>query len=145
VVDIGGGPVSMLLKCVNRGPECWVVDPCQYPDWVRTRYVDAGIAYAQMKGEDFISFGNNHARFNEVWIYNVLQHTDDPEKIIANAKMVAPVLRIFEWINFPAHEGHPHELKKNLLDEWIGQEGSVETMTGQNGCVGDCYYGVFEF
>lgn len=142
VLDIGGGPVSMLLKCVNRGHYCTVVDPCEYPDWVRIRYVDADIDYKQKKGED-LGMTKEGTPFAEVWIYNVLQHTDDPEKIIAYAKRAAPVLRIFEWINFPPHEGHPHELKEELLDEWIGQKGTVETMTGQNGCVGDCYYGVF--
>lgn len=33
------------------------------------------------------------------------------------------MLRIFEWLDIPAHDGHPQELKKDLLDKWIGQPG----------------------
>src|ERR1051325_7508235 len=51
ILDIGGGPVSMLLKCENRG-RTMVVDPCHYPSWVYNRYTTCGIEYAQIRGED---------------------------------------------------------------------------------------------
>lgn len=137
VLDIGGGPVSMLLKCVNGGRRM-VVDPCEYPGWVQVRYLSAGIEYVKGEGERPWS---QDAAFDEVWIYNVLQHTRDPELILKNALAAAPVLRIFEWIDMPAHEGHPHELKADVLDGWLGFRGTVERMH-ENGCVGTAYYGV---
>ena len=139
VLDIGGGPVSMLLKCINRS-ESAVADPCPYPEWVVKRYTDNGIYYLRVKGEDVIDYGSG---FDEVWIYNCLQHTENPEKIVRDARKIAPVLRIFEWIDIPPHEGHPNELKEADLNEWIGGTGTVEVMTGQNGCVGRAYFGVF--
>lgn len=33
VIDIGGGPVSLLLKCGNRG-RAVVADPAEWPVWV---------------------------------------------------------------------------------------------------------------
>ena len=49
VVDIGGGPVSILLKCVNRGVS-YVVDPCDYPEWVQARYDCAGVELRRERG-----------------------------------------------------------------------------------------------
>lgn len=138
VLDIGGGPVSLLLKCENRPLNCRVVDPCRYPYWVEARYTTARIEYSQLRGEDLLST----PLYDEVWIYNVLQHTQDPELIIQNAKNLAPVLRIFEWIDIPAHEGHPQELKESDLNKWLGGEGNIEWLN-ENGCYGQAYYGVF--
>lgn len=136
VLDIGGGPASILLKTIN-GKDLVMVDPCPYPQWVRSRYAAKKILWSRVKGEDI---GSTSGRYDEVWIYNCLQHVDNPQAIIENARAVAPVLRIFEWIDIPAHEGHPHELKEDLLNEWIGAEGTVEYMTGENGCYGRAYY-----
>lgn len=139
VIDIGGGPTSILLKAVNvTNPT--VVDPCPYPAWIATRYKVAGIKYLLKTGEDF----QPRAKYDECWIYNVLQHVQDPELIINNAKKYAKTLRIFEWIDLPAHPGHPHELKAKYLDKWLGGKGQVEDMN-ENGCTGRAYYGVFEF
>lgn len=146
ILDMGGGPVSMLLKCENlsRG---LVIDPLihRFPAWVRERYSSRGIDYESMRGEDFVYEGEwgltTPARFDEAWIYNCLQHTDDPEKIIRNAMDWAPVLRIFEWINIPPHEGHPVELTQAKLDEWTNSRGRITQLGGQ-GCYGTAYYNV---
>lgn len=141
VLDIGGGPTSLLLKCENRHNwSCRIVDPCNYPSWVQSRYDTAKIRYSQLRGEDLETL----PIYDEVWVYNVLQHTQDPELIIKNAKQIAPVLRIFEWIDLPAHEGHPQELKEHDLNNWIDGEGTTEELN-ENGCHGRAYYGVFKF
>ncbi len=82
--------------------------------------------------------------FEEVWIYNVLQHVIDPIKVIENAKRLAPVLRIFEWIDLPAYEGHPHALTKEGLESWIGQPGATVNLNTR-GCGGRAFHGVFNF
>lgn len=136
ILDIGGGPVSMLLKTVNLS-KGKVIDPIQYPDWTVQRYKSNNIDVEVGRGEDI-----NEQDWDEVWIYNCLQHADDPQKIIENAKKAAPVLRFFEWIDIPAHEGHPHELTENTLIQWIGQKGNTIHLA-QSGCYGRAYYGVF--
>lgn len=138
ILDIGGGPVSMLLKCENRGDHCTVSDPCKYPAWVSARYFLANISLLTIKGEDF-----DKGQWDEVWIYNVLQHTENPEKIIQNARNISPLIRIFEWIDIPAHEGHPQELKEEDLNKWLGGTGTTEWLN-ENGCHGRSYYGVFQ-
>jgi 2-polyprenyl-3-methyl-5-hydroxy-6-metoxy-1,4-benzoquinol methylase len=136
VLDIGGGPVSILLKCINLGI-CEVADPCEYPSWVRNRYERAGIIYNLFKGEDLPLF-----EYDEVWIYNVLQHVEDPELIIHNAKRIASTIRIFEWIDMAPSEGHPQELKEEELNKWLGGQGTTEWLD-ENGCNGRSFYGVF--
>lgn len=138
VLDIGGGPVSLLLKCINRGV-CCVVDPCNYPKWVYDRYTQNKIYFMQIKGED-IKEGDI---FDEVWIYNVLQHVDDPELIIKNAISSSKVIRIFEWVEIPEDDGHIHVLTKEKLDQWLGGEGKIEYIN-DFGAHGKCYYGVFK-
>lgn len=148
VLDIGGGPSSLLLKCEDvKG---WVVDPCDYPKWVGERYKECGLEYIQMKGEDvdrLISDGENPNDFgvgiwDEVWIYNCLQHTDNPKKIIKNAQKVGKIIRIFEWINTGTNEGHLHSFNKEFFNKHLKGEGKT-TKLSSNGLFGEAFYGVF--
>jgi hypothetical protein len=164
VLDIGGGAYSLLLKCVNFKTEnegglpmgTSVIDPIDHPEWVKMRYESAGIFFKRMAGEDLrattskidgdglkenIPFDEDD-KFDEIWIYNVLQHTKDPEKIIANARKIGKLIRIFEWVETPVNVGHLHTLKEDKLNEWLGGEGKVEYID-KSGCKGLCYYGIF--
>ena len=98
------------------------------------RYDKKNIEYWKIKGEDL-----NEENWDEVWIYNCLQHVDDPEKIIKNALKAGKVLRLFEWINIPPHPGHPHELTEEKLNEWIGAKGNTIQLA-ESGCYGTGYY-----
>ncbi len=136
VLDLGGGPASMLLKTING----WgiVVDPCPYPQWVYDRYEAAGIQTRKQTAETFA----HDAKLTECWIYNVLQHVEDPEQVITVAKANTHILRIFEWVETETNVGHPHTLHADDLNRWIGGTGTVENIN-ENGAVGLCYYGVF--
>lgn len=138
IIDIGGGPVSALLK--TRGlVEGKVYDPSTYPDWTVQRYKDHKIEYIKIPGEDLNQIG-----WDEVWIYNCLQHVQDPEKIIQNAKRAAKKLRIFEWIELPVMVGHPQALNREDLERWIGQKGEVKDIA-EGGATGRAFYGEFNF
>ena len=137
VIDIGGGPCSLLLKCYNT-ETLMVVDPLIYPTWVRDRYMQCGILYCQNKGEEFRAEG-----YDEVWIYNCLQHTDDPERIIKNAQQASDIIRIFEWIDTSISDGHLHTLTEDKLNKWLDGNGKVGVLNGENGCRGKYYTGVF--
>lgn len=145
IIDIGGGPVSMLLKCHDLGPAC-VVDPLlgyghspHYPTWIMDRYNEKGISVDCRRGEDLTY---PHV-FDEAWIYNVLQHTDDPALVVKNALAVCRRLRIFEWVNVPPCEGHPHMLTEFGLNDWLGTSGNVVPLSYE-GCFGDAYINVVE-
>ena len=136
VLDIGGGPISMLLKCKNV--QGTVIDPLEFPAWVKARYDEAGIEYRQGKGEDIDVTG-----FDEVWIYNVLQHADNPERIVKNARNAGKLVRIFEWVDTPPNTMHPNKLDADQLNTWLGGTGKVETTEGGR-FPAKMYYGVSE-
>ena len=142
VLDIGGGPVSMLLKCVNF-EKAVVIDPCDYPEWVKNRYDELNIEYFKLEGEELTDKSWENA-FDEVWIYNVLQHTHNPELIIKNARNAGKIIRIFEWIDLPPCVGHPQMLKEKIMNEWLDGKGTTEFLDGVNYCDDRAYYGVFE-
>ena len=137
ILDIGGGPSSMLLKCKNLS-EGKVCDPIDYPEWTKMRYAGHNISVNVQPGEEVDEEG-----WDEVWIYNCLQHVESVERIINNAKRAAPVLRLFEWIDIPPHDGHPFELSKEMLDGIIALPGSGTATLRESGCYGKAYYGVF--
>ena len=123
VIDIGGGVVSILLKCKNKGEGCMVVDPILSgaPDWIKQRYLAAGIQVNDMMGEHFKFVTGFKHDYDEVWMYNCLQHVADPIEILKNIKALAPItLRIHEWLETPAQVGHPHTITKAMIDEHLG-------------------------
>jgi hypothetical protein len=139
VVDIGGGPVSLLLKCVNLG-RCDVLDPGGFPAWVSDRYSAHQVTLISVPGETDVAALDGS--YDEAWVYNVLQHVDDPAKVIENARRWASTIRIFEWIDVPPYPGHPHMLTRELLDEWLDGHGYVAQLD-ERGCVGTAYSGIF--
>lgn len=161
VIDIGGGPCSLLLKCVNV--EGVVYDPLEVPVWILHRYMAAHISLIQCPGEALTSLLSvddlldapesdypyledvidKVGRVDEAWLYNTLQHTQDPERVVQNARRCAKLIRVFEWIGTVENIGHPHILTEELLNEWFAGEGKVETLKGENTCNGTAYYGIF--
>lgn len=138
VVDLGGGPVSLLLKTRN-GSDLAVVDPCPYPEWVTARYEHVGIRQYRENAEDWRDVFDR----DEAWCYNVLQHVVDPEAVIATAKAQAKVLRIFEWVETETNVGHPHCLHAAELDRWVGGTGQVG-FVNENGAYGLAWWGTFD-
>jgi hypothetical protein len=136
VIDIGGGPVSLLLKCTGL-VRATVVDPIEVPHWVELRYEEAGILFEQKPAEQIEAIG-----YDEAWIYNCLQHTANPKRIIGNALKAAKIVRLFEWIETHVNEGHPHSFTANQLDQWLGGEGKTEVLQYPT-LRGKCYYGIF--
>jgi hypothetical protein len=135
VVDVGGGPVSLLLKCINRGDRCAIVDPGAgyWPRWVRMRYHEAGIQIIEKRGEDL-----DRGVYDEAWCYNVLQHVDVPSVVAERMKRVSWIQRVFEWIEIPPHEGHPHKLTARELQEWFGP--GHKLYVDEGGCVGLAWF-----
>lgn len=145
VIDIGGGPVSLLLK--TTGGIRLVLDPlvATWPHWVYDRYRVAGIDVLNARGEDPLDLTQFEEEFDEAWIYNCLQHVEDPEAVIANAFQVAKVIRIHEWINTGVSDGHLHTLTVERLQEALHTNGgAIYRKTFPNGTYVDAFYGVFE-
>lgn len=140
VIDIGSGPTSMLLKAHNYNT-AYAVDPLmdKFPSWVKDRYTSVGITPITKGGEDI----DTSWQFDEALIYNCLQHTIDPELIVYKALRVAKTVRLFEWIDIPSDDLHPHILTEANLNKWFSSKGITELVNEPYMFTARCYYGVF--
>jgi len=141
VIDVGGGWDSILLKGVNL-KNALVIDPLieKAPNWIKERYKDANINYESGKAETMIA---QSPKWDMALCYNLLQHTEDPQKIVDNLKNIVNEIRVFEWINVPADDLHLHILTTEKLNEWFGVEGIVEHIDMEN-CFSECWYAVIK-
>lgn len=133
VLDVGGGPYSMLLK--SKAKLRVVLDPCEYPNWVKVRYKECGIELIQKKAEE-MEFTHG---FDIILCYNVLQHTVNPAEICSRMRAYGEVIHFFDWCEIGRGPGHPHNLKENNLNMWLGGEGKVEPAKH-----GKYYSGIFK-
>ena len=114
ILDIGGGPASFLLQCRNFR-RATVVDPLPAMDATRQRYAQDGINLVQETAESFTCL----ERYDEVWIYNVLQHVIDPQAVLKRAQACARVLRLWDWLDEPIKEGHIHVIPENIVAPFL--------------------------
>lgn len=140
VIDIGSGPTSLLLKSHNFS-RAVAADPLMdtFPSWVQDRYKCVGIEPLSVGGEDL----DTSMQFDEAIVYNVLQHTVDPELIAHKARRMAKTVRVFEWIDVPSDDLHPHILTEENLNTWLGGKGLVEAVNEPYMFTANCWYGVF--
>lgn len=113
ILDVGCGPVSMLLRARHGGAVG--VDPLLMSEETKAKYVAANVALHLCKAEDFEPGG----RFDEGWLYNCLQHVDDPNKVMAMLLRSVDSVRIFEWIDIAPYEAHPHMLTVKQFERWL--------------------------
>ena len=144
VVDIGCGPFSLLQRVVVRAG--YAVDPIDYGP-LELGYTTAGIKRICCRGEDLLA-NVPGMQFDEAWIYNCLQHVEDPTAVITQAMRCAQRVRLFEWINIPPYQGHLHMLTAAGLAQPFAQAGwhTDFSFIGQadfDGLNGSFYVGVF--
>ena len=137
VIDIGGGPYSILLKGINMVNPT-VVDPCNYPFWVKERYKSVGITFIQEKGEDYLE-----GHYNIGLLYNCLQHTENPEQIIKNIRAMCDVLYIHEWLDTPISDGHIQTIRESDMNKWLDSKGMVGYERWDEHTSTPYYYGMF--
>jgi SAM-dependent methyltransferase len=145
VLDVGCGPLSLLLRVPTRGSVA--LDPLDFGPGLEARYKAAGIERAICKGEEY-----KGTDFDEAWIYNCLQHTEDPAKVVAMAANAAKRVRVFEWINIPPYQGHLHMITITLVSAALRASGKSPIMesTGtladhsENHLVGEFYTCIYE-
>lgn len=149
VLDVGGGPVSMLLKAKRQSASLDVADPCHYPLWISRRYEASGITHIQEKGEALDQLDPDH--YGTVLMYNVLQHTEDPQKIFRNiyrALKPGGVFRFFDWIDTATNTAHPISLHFDDMANMLKKAGFdpaplSKADINENYAIGTAVFGAF--
>tara|TARA_B100001758_G_C18253644_1_gene527177 strand:- start:10 stop:942 length:933 start_codon:yes stop_codon:yes gene_type:complete len=109
ILDIGGGPHSILLDC-NDFKKGVIVDPIDYRETfegLSEVFGKCNIEFVPTEMENYKSKGET---FDEVWCYNVLPHADDEKEFfdsLLKCCKKGTIIRITEPINLLPYEGHP--------------------------------------
>lgn len=117
VLDVGCGPFSLMLR--SRLGAGTGVDPIDYGPDLEQAYQTRGLQRIIGPAEKLAYDG---PPFDEGWCYNCLQHVIDPAVILGHLAKHCRRVRLFEWLNIPAHEGHPHELRTDLFERAFPRE-----------------------
>ena len=124
ILDVGCGPVSLLQR-TKHGPSRGV-DPLPMNDTTKTRYREAHVELLNVPAEEMPL----DRTFDEVWMYNCLQHTRDPNAILRRIAAVTKPgtsVRIFEWLDMGVVPGHPQNLNELLFaNHFIGKAWSCQ-------------------
>ena len=120
----------------------------KYPEWVIKRYHTLDILPLDIKGEEIatgMTIVDKDLAFDEVWIYNVLEHCEDPKKVIDNAKKIGKIIRLFEWVDtgVGVNSGHIHSFTEQQLNEWLGGQGKTDLIK-RGGATGHAYFGIWK-
>lgn len=139
VLDFGCGPFSLLQRFPAK--RAVAVDPLDFGEFEKL-YSDANIERVIACAEDY-----DAGEFDEVWIYNCLQHVKDPMRILQNASRIGKRVRIFEWTFIPPYQGHLHMLTPSMLKMPFANWTVVHEANGflnHDGLNGNYFVGVFE-
>jgi hypothetical protein len=110
-------PSDILQSLVKDMPVTLIKDPAEYVD---------------LSGYD------------EVWLFNVLQHVIDPKLLVENMKKIAKCIRYFEPVNMGTCVHHPHGF---TMDDFIELFGEANHYPDNPSAVSfhshECAYGVW--
>lgn len=118
VLDLGCGPQGLVTWPTLELGRTVALDPLRYRASDEAAYEAAGVERVVLPAEAFADDDG----FDEVWIYNVLQHVRDPAQVLAVAQAVARQrVRLFEWVNVPPSVVHPHVTTiAGLVEAFVG-------------------------
>lgn len=100
ILEIGSSDFPVLNFCYNY-ENSFVLEPI-LTDTLEALSKEAGFGIINKPAEEA-----DFPKVDEVWIFNLLQHVQDPDIIIKKAKECSNVIRFFEPINTYRDLGHP--------------------------------------
>jgi len=117
ILDIGGGYTSMLTAFFPAYEDGVVVDPAEKKKEIVEYYSKFRVIYIPVPAEEYLT--GIHWMYDEIWMYNCLKHTIDPELILRSLPNAGKVLRIAELTDTIQDDSHPHILTKEWLTEML--------------------------
>ena len=154
VIEIGAGPWGLTLR-VKGASLLYAVEPAKFPANILGRYESRGVKFINEPAElvTLKSLGLTE-KFDEVWLSNCLQHTQSPQHILQNMLDLGKTIRVFEWVDYPPHEGHPWLITKNLIESellsgadcevGIQRKLNIRCNPGPKTFIGNAYWGIFK-
>lgn len=145
VVEVG--PAFHPALCYNEVKNKIVVEPMfdSFPDTVKNYYYQNRIAvirkqFEEIEEKDIEMLASNS---REVWLFNVLQHVQDPDLIVNKCKEYFTVIKFFEPINTPIDTCHPHTFDLEWFKQHFGDCTNLYTGTNKEFHKAHCAYGKY--
>jgi 2-polyprenyl-3-methyl-5-hydroxy-6-metoxy-1,4-benzoquinol methylase len=86
IIEIGPGRIAGLLFCDNY-QKSYIIEPTEYDD-INHLYEDKNLEIIKKTVEDI-----DLPQADEVWIFNLMQHVQDPDLLIEKCKKAANIIR----------------------------------------------------
>lgn len=134
IAEIGCGPFPAVMFC-QVGTAITFEPLFPFPE-----HCPINIYWNQEAFEDF----KPQFFADEVWLFNVLQHVRDPEKVVSKAKETAPVVRFFEPVDYPTCVYHPHTFSQADFERWFPNSVKRYTDRVPQFFDDDCCYGTWK-
>jgi hypothetical protein len=129
IVDIGAGPIGVLTKL--KAKVRIAVDPLAMDS------LDKTIRRLRAPGE---ATTLDTGIADRIFMYNVLQHVCDVEKVLYELVRIAKpgsIIYVLEQLDLPTCAEHPHSLRIETFDRWVEKSGlTIQKRTRQM----DCYF-----
>lgn len=139
IVEIGPAIIPSLLFCENYS-KSYIIEPIEYP---QTNHL-----YKDKLNISFIREPAEKCKFpevDEVWIFNLMQHVQDPDLLIKVCKENSKIIRFFEPIDYPVSIDHPFSYS---FEDYVDYFGSCVREYKPNELEGfhtsRCAYGIYE-
>ena len=114
IIEIGCSNYPALHYCHNYGTS-YIIEPLVSTHLLK--YLQhSSIALYPCAAEDV-----NFPVVDEVWLFNVLQHTMNPDLIIAKSKAAADIIRFFEPIEYGTDGMHLHDFTMEYFTKHFGK------------------------
>lgn len=137
IIEIGPARISSLLFCRNFS-KSYIIEPTIYEN-VEHLYTDSNIVLVRERAENF-----DFPTVDEVWLFNLLQHVQDPDLIVKKCKDAANIVRFFEPIELDTDMLHPFSFSRQDFVEYFGDCVTDYVSIGEsNFHQARCVYGVF--
>lgn len=137
VIEIGPGRISSLLFCENYS-DSYIIEPTEY-EGIEHLYSDPKLHIIKKTAEEW-----DFEKVDEVWLFNLLQHVQDPDLLISKCKKNSTIIRFFEPLDLPTDNEHPFTFNLNDFNEYFGESVKIYKSIGEPGFHGaDCVYGVY--
>jgi len=137
VIEIGPGRISGLLFCQNYS-KSYIIEPTEY-EGINHLYEDLNLEIIKKTVEEI-----ELPKVDEIWIFNVMQHVQDPDFLIEKCKKSSSVIKFFEPIDLPINNEHPFSFSKEDFIEYFGECVLDYTPSGILGFHGSrCVYGTY--
>jgi len=114
ILEIGCADIPALYFCSNYIDSAIIEPlPSKTLDWI-AGHMDITIYREPAETLEL------DEQYDEIWLFNVLQHVIDPDKIVSNCKEWAHRIRYFEPIDTAINEVHPHSFTLEQYKAWFG-------------------------